>query len=456
MAHATRDQTNYQLLRLYLDSIPHYEGNPHTLGIFLDNCEHLIHNFASETDATLNNFIIRAIFGKLTGRALSLIGSRTELKTWNEIKESLTLCFGDQRNIDCLIQDLITLCPTRNETPYNFGMRCQDARSLLHAKLNLSNTTAEEKKFHISNYNNLALKTFIRGLPNSVQTNVRLRKPDSLEIAMSYVIEEENFMYSTNQLNTLNTSSTFRPAQRITPAKPHLNHTHNITNPRFTPLNYSQNKPIFNNNTNTRFTQNNLNPSYNQHRMFNPPRNIPSFPTHQPQITRPNPPYNTQSNFRQTPNQYPQRPQQFPPRQNPVNYPQNRSYFQNHPHTQNNPRNFIPEPMDTSSGTSRIKPQQKFSSNELFNQDIETTKIQQNNYANEPEFNYLYDSEYNCADYNAQGQEGSDTNVYGNDTFMNYSTSNDITFAQTNSESFDYDEATYGNFHEAWNNPNQT
>ena len=65
-----QDPISYQLLRLYIDSIRFYEGNTHTLRIFIDNCESLIANFARHTDDAFNNFIIRAILGKLKGRAL--------------------------------------------------------------------------------------------------------------------------------------------------------------------------------------------------------------------------------------------------------------------------------------------------------------------------------------------------------------------------------------------------
>ncbi|XP_072400493.1 uncharacterized protein [Diabrotica undecimpunctata] len=138
-------QTNYQLLKLYFDSIPAYNGNPHTLTIFIENCENLITNFASQTDGTLNTFLLRAILGKLNGRAQMLIGSRTELNTWQLVKDALNLSFGDQRDLDCLIQDLITLRPFKNETPYNFGMRCQETRSLVTQKLNTLNINAQEK-----------------------------------------------------------------------------------------------------------------------------------------------------------------------------------------------------------------------------------------------------------------------------------------------------------------------
>ena len=106
---------NYQLLKLYIDIIPPYNGDAHTLGIFIESAENLINAFSHHNDADLNSFMLRAIIGKLIGRALTLIGSRTELRTWQQIKETLNLCFGDQRNIDCLVQDLLALHPQKTE-----------------------------------------------------------------------------------------------------------------------------------------------------------------------------------------------------------------------------------------------------------------------------------------------------------------------------------------------------
>lgn len=180
--HAAQQTANLQLLRLHLEVIPNYDGNPHTLNIFLDAWQNLVDTFGS-ADVIVNNFLVRAILGKLTGRALILIGSRIELKTWEEIKASIKESFGDQRNIDCLVQDLIAVRPQKNETPYNFGMRCQDARSLITSKLNCSNYSEDERKIRQSNYDDLALKTFIRGLPSFIQNNVRLRDPKNLEKA---------------------------------------------------------------------------------------------------------------------------------------------------------------------------------------------------------------------------------------------------------------------------------
>lgn len=77
---------------------------------------------------------------------MALIGSRLELSTWAKVNDALTLSFGEQRNLDCRIQDLISLKPQKNEPPYNFGMRCQDARSLLISQLNSDSRLSRDEK----------------------------------------------------------------------------------------------------------------------------------------------------------------------------------------------------------------------------------------------------------------------------------------------------------------------
>jgi CHAD domain-containing protein len=64
-----------------------------------------------------------------------LIGTKTDLNTWDLLKNALRLSFGDQRNLDCLEQDLLTLFPFKNEPPLEFGKRIQIVRSKLESKL---------------------------------------------------------------------------------------------------------------------------------------------------------------------------------------------------------------------------------------------------------------------------------------------------------------------------------
>ncbi|XP_057671275.1 uncharacterized protein LOC130903024 [Diorhabda carinulata] len=370
----TTSGTNYQLLKLYLDSIPNFDGNPHTLNIFIGNCESFISAFASNSDNALNTFLYRAIIGKLTGRAQILIGSRTELKTWDEIKQALNLSFGDQRDIDCLVQDLINLKPFKNETPYNFGMRCQDSRSLIISKLNTLHFDPSEKPLHLRNYDNLALKTFVRGLPLPIQTNIRLRSPDSLEKAMSLVVEEENFLYSTQRSSNLNSNVSFKPSLRVTPTR-----TQNIN---LYPTNHNNVQPF-----------QPPRPIIPPNLITNPPASYPSrYTQHSPT----NPSY---SNWRPN-NNYPTQRHPFftnqnynpiqRPSQSPQNFNQPQNIRPNNPqyNRPNNSQAFKPEPMDISSGNTVLKSHStpKFTSAELFNQSVDNSDSHDQFYSENPNY----------------------------------------------------------------------
>lgn len=353
------DTTNYQLIRLYLDSITHYGGDPHTLNIFLDNCDNFIDTFADRTQEQnpINKFIFRSLLGKLTHRALQIVGSRTELTTWLEIKNLLVLTFGDQRNIECLAQDLIYLKPNKTETPYQFGMRLQDARSLLASKINSSELKIDEKLIHLKNYDDITLKTFIRGLNGQLQNNVRLRDPKTLESAMNLVIEEENFLYASQNRHTLNTQTQFKVPNKYTPTNSQ-NHSYHTNNP------YS-NKPKhnFNNHQNTQFTARN---QFNTQPRWQPQQNLrhhqqPHFNTFRPQMNNTTP--NSQRNFIPNPNNSQiYRNQYFQNTPGQINSRFNRP----NPQFSRMSRNtYKPEPMDTSSGNTK-----------MFNQIIETPEIE--------------------------------------------------------------------------------
>nr|CAH7748166.1 unnamed protein product [Callosobruchus chinensis] len=110
--------------------------------------------------------------------------------------------------------ELIIMKPHKNESFFNLGQRIQKARSAIASKLISMNLAVAERTFQIKNYDELCLKTFIRGLTGRVQDMVRLRNPDSLELAISYVLEEENFMlhqrHTQNEITVLKFSFNIR------------------------------------------------------------------------------------------------------------------------------------------------------------------------------------------------------------------------------------------------------
>jgi len=273
-------------------------------------------------------------------------------------------------------------------------MRCQDARSLIFTKLNSLNLQPTDRILRIRNYEELALKTFIRGLSGQLQNNIRLRDPNSLEKAMALVIEEENFLYAQNRSNSINGQSTFKPLTRMTPLNQNFNQNHNQ---RPTTNNFSNNQtqlprlmsnfnPFRNTNNNNymrppNFQYQNQQPQFRPNYQNQQPQFRPNYQNQQPQF-RPN----FQMNNNNKPPLFAQRSQsQF----NQFNNNNQRQFSNNHNFSRNNPRSD--EPMDTSSGNTRFqRPTQKFTSTELHQQDInpslDVNNIQENQFT-EPDSN---------------------------------------------------------------------
>lgn len=189
----------------------------------------------------------------------------------------------------------------------------------------------------------MALKTYIRGLTGQIQNNIRLRNPESLEKAMSLVIEEENFFYSQRRSNSLNSKNSFRMHDRITPTRPsnfrkgHFRPNKNFQNNYQQPFNY------FSSSFNNYQYGNHYNNSYA------PPTNHQNYRFQQPfhQNFRQNTAYNATNSQRTR------------------NSKQNFGNFNN----RNSSQMYEPEPMETSSGY--LKQRGTPNHNHIFEENLE-------------------------------------------------------------------------------------
>lgn len=333
--------------KLYLDAIPSYDGNQATLGIFISACESFLTSFYEEGNDDQNAWLLRLIISKLTGRALTLIASREGLSDWTSYKGLLVSYFGDQRNTKCLVRDLLNLRMDKNETPYQYGMRVQDVRSLILTKLKLEEPNAGVRLIKTQMYDEMALDTFLNTIPERISDKIRLRDPKTLEQAMNLIIEEENVSYYRNRLYNPNANKMYKPVPKMQPAMSMV--------PRFTP-----NMPSMPNHY-----QKPMNFSFNPNQSMN---NQAYFhrPVNQSMFT---PQRSFQNNFAQ--NNF----------RNPHNFSNVHPRFQQ-PANKPNTNNYKPTPMDTSSGNTRQtaktnffkpNPNQKpnFVSEELFCQEIQ-------------------------------------------------------------------------------------
>ena len=123
-----------------------------------------------------------------------MVGRWAELGTWPEIKTALIQCFSDRRNLNCLVQEIKRVRPNQNKHLLEFGRRLQVLRSnVLQRVRNDPILSANDKACHFNHYEKTALNTFIAGCIGNLRNNIYLKKPTSLEDAMSYVTEYENF-----------------------------------------------------------------------------------------------------------------------------------------------------------------------------------------------------------------------------------------------------------------------
>ena len=184
----------FDMFKSRLANIKPYDGDVNTLNKFIARCEDLINRYSTFNDNDLNQHIFECIQEKLSGKAEIMVGRRVELDTWDKLKSALIQCFSDRRDIDCLVQELTRVRPYKNENLINFGNRLQLlVSSVIQRISNDISQTALQKNCQIDHYNKTALNTFIAGCTGNLRNNMHLKRPTSLEDAIAYVNEFDNF-----------------------------------------------------------------------------------------------------------------------------------------------------------------------------------------------------------------------------------------------------------------------
>lgn len=347
---AVHQGPNLSMLKMYVDIIPQYDGDAITLSSFVSACDFLQMTYGQTNDQTLKNYLTRVIQTKLTGRAQLLVGCRSELDSWDKIKIALQNCFGDNRSLECLEQDLFIARPNKGENNLDFAKRLQILRSQLAQKLtsitetNMPNAT---KIIYLNQYEQITLRTFIRSLNGPLQSIIRIRNPPNLEAAMTLITEEENFNYTQNL---------FRSSPQ---AEPKSFPKNNFSNQNFMrrppgPTNYRYNTPNFSNQNNqyqnnqyqNNQYQNNQYPNNNFQNSRFPnqplnlqPRQMPErrFPTNREVF---GPPKNVFKPTGQVPNTKPE-PMSTTSRNPTIRQPPYQNYNQNNNFRASGPRNFM-------------------------------------------------------------------------------------------------------------------
>lgn len=193
MANEQQDVELYRLSEIF-SIVPEFEGDQIFLNTFLNACDHA-HGMAVGDQETLLTLHIK---NKLRGRAAQLINSRNPA-TWPEIKQLLSVHFGDSRDLTSLIQDLQRIKQLQNESALTFFSRLQTHNAKMHASVQKSNLTPDQKDAQSQLIETMTLNTLLTGLEPRLGQIIRAGNPPDMLEASARIRRELQLSYFENQ-----------------------------------------------------------------------------------------------------------------------------------------------------------------------------------------------------------------------------------------------------------------
>ncbi|KAJ3665222.1 hypothetical protein Zmor_000728 [Zophobas morio] len=174
--------------------IPTYDGEQATLYDFIEAVNFAFENVQDEH----RNALLFVVKSKLTSSARRFISSR-QLNNWEDIRQLLIGHYGDCRDTEGLLRDLTSCYQKPNELPRNFVQRIEDLLTKIRSSVALNNDLNIGARNALNaSHEKIALKTFLAGLSEPLGSVLRSQKPNSLEQAEQFLIEEENITYLKN------------------------------------------------------------------------------------------------------------------------------------------------------------------------------------------------------------------------------------------------------------------
>lgn len=163
-----------------------YDGDRSRLAPFLTNCNNAMQLARPEQQDILFKFILSQLEGKAEA-----VCSLKYFKDWPELKSFLKSTFGEVEHRDHLLLDLQTCKMKGNEDVSQFSLRLESCLTRLQTDITHSTVKKSELEGRIASTEDLALHTFLLGLPTTLSTIVRCRNPQTLNEAIDLAIQEE-------------------------------------------------------------------------------------------------------------------------------------------------------------------------------------------------------------------------------------------------------------------------
>nr|XP_023011636.1 uncharacterized protein LOC111501933 [Leptinotarsa decemlineata] len=183
----------YKLSEIF-SIVPEFEGDQIFLTTFTNACD-CAYQMSTRDQRNLLTIHIK---NKLRGRAAQLISSRNP-ETYQEIRHLLNLNFGDTRDLTSLIQDLQRLKQLPNETALIFFNRLQVHNAKMHACIQKSTLTADQKTAQSRLIETMTLNSLFTGLEPRLGQIIRAGNPRDMLEAHMRIRRELQLSYFENQ-----------------------------------------------------------------------------------------------------------------------------------------------------------------------------------------------------------------------------------------------------------------
>lgn len=285
------------LVKYFAEFIPTFDGNPLELRQYIAQVESTF----TEIPEAAHRLVFAHARQKLRGAAKITCGGRTEITTWQGLKNRLIALYSCTDTLETLEMKLNQSYPKSNESLLSFGNRLQLMRSQIIDKIHFSNDDPNRKILKIEFSEQNAKNRFITFVPERFQSDMRLAHPVALEQAMDIFCSlEQEYENRMAQRNLSNFHQRQLPNPKHQPQN-NKNNQNNFSNPgpsgpRPGPPPQHKNQNNFSNQQNfNRHNPNQHNP--NQQRNNNPNRFPQHFNNQQRQFPKPNNFNHNRNNF---------------------------------------------------------------------------------------------------------------------------------------------------------------
>lgn len=179
------DRLNFSDLTRFIKP---FDGDRGKLSSFIRNCQNALDIIQPNQFQILFKFILSQLEGKAEA-----VCSLKMFDNWTDLKNFLKINFGESKHRNHLLLDLQNCKIKHNESVLDYSTRLETHLTRLQTDISHSTSNENELTGRLASTEDLALHTFLLGLPPHISNILRCRDTSNLTEAINLAIQEEKF-----------------------------------------------------------------------------------------------------------------------------------------------------------------------------------------------------------------------------------------------------------------------